>query len=758
VVRRLCTGAVVALLALAGVVLPVPVEAARWSHFGGDGGRSGHQAIDGGVTPVAPLWGRTDPGTVNAITPIITTGGPPGQERVAYGTGDHRGPDGDIIGGRLHLRTLAGGDPVTPPEGIKLSDQPDAFGDGYGSVGFADASSDDAFGQVWVAYNDEKGISIVQVDEERGDIVQKRVPNPGDVNDKLANWTLNSSILIGPPDTAGNRALFINAFEDARLLRETLIKITISRPNTREAKIGNITWASGDFNFNDVISPALVYLYTNAGNAEAHVAVGDCTGKLSFFTVDDLQPIRENSIGAETDCIQAISVPVTANGLPPGAPGSGMAAAPVFYVTTTDSEGKNSRVHRVIQKTSIDFERKPDSPALLPGVASPGVAVDQTVAPEGMSDGRVYVTTGRNLYSLDAKDLTAVVARFNPGDGLTPYDTGFAQTSPLVSGDLLFVSRDNGEELVLDKRTLQPMPTGVFRAAEAARPDGGSPPSVSYGGPSLTRRTVVFGSTKGVFAYRLRSPLPPSGYWLVAADGGVFTFGDAHFAGSAAGASPGSPVVGLAATPSGRGYWVAAANGGVFSFGDARFFGSASGGRLNEPVVGIVATPTGGGYWLVAADGAVLTYGDARFFGSDGDRHPHQRVVGMAATPTGGGYWLVASDGSVFSYGDARFLGSASNLRLSNSVVGMSATPTGDGYWLVASDGGVFTFGAARFFGSMGPRRENAPVVGIATSPSGNGYTLVARDGGVFTFGDGRFYGSTGGLRIAQPIVGIAVR
>jgi hypothetical protein len=33
-----------------------------------------------------------------------------------------------------------------------------------------------------------------------------------------------------------------------------------------------------------------------------------------------------------------------------------------------------------------------------------------------------------------------------------------------------------------------------------------------------------------------------------------------------------------------------AADGGIFAFGDAHFFGSAGGLRLNSPVVGIVAT------------------------------------------------------------------------------------------------------------------------------------------------------------------------
>jgi len=33
----------------------------------------------------------------------------------------------------------------------------------------------------------------------------------------------------------------------------------------------------------------------------------------------------------------------------------------------------------------------------------------------------------------------------------------------------------------------------------------------------------------------------------------------------------------MAATPDGMGYWLAAADGGVFSYGDAAFFGSATG-------------------------------------------------------------------------------------------------------------------------------------------------------------------------------------
>ena len=47
----------------------------------------------------------------------------------------------------------------------------------------------------------------------------------------------------------------------------------------------------------------------------------------------------------------------------------------------------------------------------------------------------------------------------------------------------------------------------------------------------------------------------------------------------------------MAATPDGGGYWLVASDGGVFSFGDAPFFGSMGGQPLNQPVVGMAATP-----------------------------------------------------------------------------------------------------------------------------------------------------------------------
>jgi hypothetical protein len=215
------------------------------------------------------------------------------------------------------------------------------------------------------------------------------------------------------------------------------------------------------------------------------------------------------------------------------------------------------------------------------------------------------------------------------------------------------------------------------------------------------------------------------------------------------------PIVGMAATTDGGGYWEVASDGGIFSFGDAGFHGSMGGTPLNEPIVGMARTTDGGGYWEVASDGGIFSFGDAPFFGSTGGLHLDAPIVGMDPTPDGGGYWLVASDGGVFSYGDAAFFGSVGGRPLDAPIVGLATAAGGAGYWEVASDGGIFAFGGAAFFGSEGGRPLDAPIVGLAAAPGGAGYWEVAEDGGIFSFGRAPFFGSPGGVPLSKPVVGM---
>ena len=136
------------------------------------------------------------------------------------------------------------------------------------------------------------------------------------------------------------------------------------------------------------------------------------------------------------------------------------------------------------------------------------------------------------------------------------------------------------------------------------------------------------------------APTPSGlGMYMVGADGGVFTVGDAVFVQSLRGqltqlfgppGLPDRPVVGMVADPDGHGYWMVAEDGGVFSF-DAPFRGSLPAlvpfDRLVAPVNGMV--PYGNGYVLVAGDGGTFVFSDLPFVGS-GAGLLDDPVVGIA--------------------------------------------------------------------------------------------------------------------------------
>ena len=81
----------------------------------------------------------------------------------------------------------------------------------------------------------------------------------------------------------------------------------------------------------------------------------------------------------------------------------------------------------------------------------------------------------------------------------------------------------------------------------------------------------------------------------------------------------------------GNGYWLVASDGGIFSYGDADFYGSTGAIRLNQPIVGMAPTTDGHGYWLVASDGGIFSFGDAAFYGSTGAIQLNQPIVGHGA-------------------------------------------------------------------------------------------------------------------------------
>ncbi|MCA1846360.1 MAG: hypothetical protein LC792_24825, partial [Actinobacteria bacterium] len=123
-------------------------------------------------------------------------------------------------------------------------------------------------------------------------------------------------------------------------------------------------------------------------------------------------------------------------------------------------------------------------------------------------------------------------------------------------------------------------------------------------------------------------------------------------------------------TPSGNGYYMVASDGGVFSFGDAHFEGSMGDKPLNKPVQSLVPDPDGKGYWLVASDGGIFAFA-AQFHGSMGDKALNKPVTGMVAF--GNGYLMVAEDGGIFNFSDQPFDGSLGASPPAKPIVSVAA-------------------------------------------------------------------------------------
>ena len=145
--------------------------------------------------------------------------------------------------------------------------------------------------------------------------------------------------------------------------------------------------------------------------------------------------------------------------------------------------------------------------------------------------------------------------------------------------------------------------------------------------------------------------------------------------GSMAGRTFDGSIVGIASTPDGGGFWLVASDGGVFTFGDAQFYGSMGATHLDAPIVGMASTKDGHGYWLVASDGGVFAFGDAPFLGSMGGKSLNAPMVAIAANPDAVGYWTAAADGGVFAFGDAPFFGSMAGAQLNAPVTGIATNP-----------------------------------------------------------------------------------
>jgi hypothetical protein len=88
------------------------------------------------------------------------------------------------------------------------------------------------------------------------------------------------------------------------------------------------------------------------------------------------------------------------------------------------------------------------------------------------------------------------------------------------------------------------------------------------------------------------------------------------------------PIVAMAATGDGAGYWLIAADGGVFSFGDARYAGSLPGSHIAEHAVAL-ARGTSTGYLVATSVGHVYGFGTPAS-GGPADRGSRSPTVALA--------------------------------------------------------------------------------------------------------------------------------
>ena len=212
------------------------------------------------------------------------------------------------------------------------------------------------------------------------------------------------------------------------------------------------------------------------------------------------------------------------------------------------------------------------------------------------------------------------------------------------------------------------------------------------------------------------------GYWLVASDGGIFSFGNADYYGSipGLGLAPGGSTnpkrlkcadCGHGAFCRRGGYFMVASDGGVFAFGDAKFEGSCPGiGGCSGAAVAVMPDASGNGYWLVTATGHVYAFGDAVYYGAPGPQAV--AVTAAARTNDGGGYSLLFVNGVVASYGDAADLGGpAGAFGGLNPASAIFTTSDGGGYWVASANGSVYPYGDAPNDGSMAGQHLNGSII-----------------------------------------------
>jgi Cu/Zn superoxide dismutase len=463
----------------------------------------------------------------------------------------------------------------------------------------------------------------------------------------------------------------------------------------------------------------------------------------------------------------------------------------------------------------------------------PTTARAQLIGTDGKPAGTAVLTTNGNHLRIEV-----AATGLSPGfhglhihtTGLCDPATGFMTAQghlnpssgahPSHAGDLpsLFAGRDGvaRARVVTDRVTLAQIldADGAAIMVHAGRDNfanipgqyqSNDPDALLPGPDAETLRTGDAGGRTLCGVILAEPGAPPGGYYLVATDGGIFTYGDAVFRGSRGGQPLVKPIVGMATT--GGGYYLVASDGGIFSYGDAPFLGSTGATKLAAPIVGMATVPLEARATLV----------DYRGVNSGTVRISAPRAAGVATGPADRvritvtahnlspgfyGFHLHskgACDPPSFESAGGH-LGSGPGVNhpdligdlppvLADQKGDVSATfvverPVLD--TIFDSDGAAlvvhqkadnFANIPARYSSSSGPGPDantlatgdaggrtlcgvitgkRAPTGGFTSAGPAAGYWLVGTDGGIFAYGDASFLGSTGNIKLAKPVVGMA--
>ena len=160
---------------------------------------------------------------------------------------------------------------------------------------------------------------------------------------------------------------------------------------------------------------------------------------------------------------------------------------------------------------------------------------------------------------------TVVTAKSNPTFGTILADS---------SGMTMYTLMNNGQPVLCTGACAAVWPP--LTVASAGTPATGPAGVTGLGTTSNANGSAV--TFQGAPLYRFandHSPADANGDGIVAFGGTWHVVTVATSPTSATSASLNKPVVGMAATPDGKGYWEVASDGGIFSYGDAAFFGAA---------------------------------------------------------------------------------------------------------------------------------------------------------------------------------------